>query len=295
MSAEAEKAERPGKDSRAAEYWGLIRGNRLALIGLGMLIFFALLAVFAPLIVPFDPDEFVASPFQRPSSTHLLGTNDVGQDIFSELLVGARVSLSIGLLAAVVSIVLGCLVGLIAGYFGGRIDAALMRMVDMVLVIPFLPLMILLAAYLGPSFWNLIMVIGLLTWAQPARIIRSQVLSLKTRGFVEAGRAIGTTVTRILRQHVLPGVIPLALSQFVLAASQSILIEASLSFLGLGDPVTKSWGTILFYAQARGAFLTDAWMWWVVPPGLLITLVVAGFAFSGLALEEIADPKLRRR
>lgn len=292
MSADASKT---GKDGRFAEYWGLLRANRLALIGLGLLIFFALIAIFAPLIVPFDPDAFVARPFQRPSSTHLLGTNDVGQDIFSELLVGARVSLSIGLLAAVVSIVLGCLVGLVAGYFGGRIDAALMRVVDMVLVIPFLPLMILLAAYLGPSFWNLILVIGLLTWAQPARIIRSQVLSLKTRGYVEAGKAIGTSVTRILRQHVLPGVIPLALSQFVLAASQSILIEASLSFLGLGDPVTKSWGTILFYAQARGAFLTDAWMWWVVPPGILITLVVAGFAFSGLALEEIADPKLRRR
>lgn len=294
MSADANEVNR-GKDSRVAEYWGLIRGNRLALIGLGLLIFFALLAIFAPVIVPFDPDAYVARPFLRPNSTHLLGTNDVGQDIFSELLVGARISLSIGLLAAVVSIVLGCLVGLIAGYFGGRIDAALMRLVDMVLVIPFLPLMILLAAYLGPSFWNLILVIGLLTWAQPARIIRSQVLSLKTRGYVEAGRAIGTKVNRILRQHVLPGVIPLALSQFVLAASQSILIEASLSFLGLGDPVTKSWGTILFYAQARGAFLTDAWMWWVVPPGILITLVVAGFAFSGLALEEIADPKLRRR
>lgn len=283
------------ENSKVAEYWDLLRGNRLALIGVGLLVFFGFLAIFAPLIVPFDPDALVARPFLSPSSTHLLGTNDVGQDIFSELLVGARVSLAIGLLAAMVSIVVGSVVGLIAGYFGGRIDSALMRLVDMVLVIPFLPLMILLAAYLGPSFWNLILVIGLLTWAQPARIIRSQVLSLKTRGFVEAGRAIGTPVSRILRKHVLPGVIPLALSQFVLAASQSILIEASLSFLGLGDPVTKSWGTILYYAQARGAFLTDAWLWWVVPPGLLITLVVAGFAFSGLALEEVADPKLRRR
>lgn len=284
-----------GRDSRAAEYLNLLRGNRLALIGLGLLAFFGLIAIFAPLIVPFDPDSLAGRPFERPSSTHLLGTNDVGQDIFSELLVGARISLSIGVLAAIVSIVLGCLVGLVAGYFGGRIDAALMRLVDMVLVIPFLPLMILLAAYLGPSFWNLILVIGLLIWAQPARIVRSQVLSLRTRGYVEAGRAIGTKVHRILRQHVLPGVIPLALSQFVLAASQSILIEASLSFLGLGDPVTKSWGSMLFYAQARGAFLTDAWIWWVVPPGLLITLVVAGFAFSGLAVEEISDPKLRSR
>ena len=282
-------------DSRVAEYWELLRANRIAVVGLGLLVFFALLAIIAPFIVPFDPDELVGAPFQRPSSVHLLGTNDVGQDIFSELLVGARVSLLIGLLAAMVSIGVGCVVGLVAGYFGGRIDSALMRLVDMVLVIPFLPLMILLAAYLGPSFWNLILVIGLLTWAQPARIIRSQVLSIKTRGFVEAGRAIGTPVAVILRQHVLPGVIPLALSQFVIAASQSILIEASLSFLGLGDPVTKSWGTILFYAQARGAFLTDAWLWWVVPPGLLITLVVAGFAFSGLALEEVADPKLRSR
>ena len=132
--------------SKAAEYWDLLRGNRLALIGVGLLVFFGFLAIFAPLIVPFDPDALVARPFLRPSSTHLLGTNDVGQDIFSELLVGARVSLAIGLLAALVSIVVGSVVGLIAGYFGGRIDSALMRLVDMVLVIPFLPLMILLAA-----------------------------------------------------------------------------------------------------------------------------------------------------
>jgi peptide/nickel transport system permease protein len=287
--------EPPATGERLSEYWDVLRSNRLAVFGLSLLPFFAVVAIFAPLIAPFDPDVRVAAPFQRPDSTHLLGTNDIGQDIFSEVLVGSRVSLSIGLLAALSSITVGCLVGLSAGYFGGKVDSVLMRFVDMVLVIPFLPLVILLAAYLGPSFWNLVFVIGLLTWAQPARIIRSLVLSLKTRGYVEAGRAVGTPVRRILRRHILPGVIPLTLSQFVLAASQTILIEASLSFLGLGDPTTKSWGSILFYAQARGAFLTDAWLWWIVPPGVLITLVVVGFAFAGLALEEMADPKLRRR
>jgi ABC-type dipeptide/oligopeptide/nickel transport system permease subunit len=230
----------------------------------------------------------------KPNSQFLLGTNDVGQDILSELLYGTRISLLIGVIAAFISILLGCLVGIISGYYGGNTDAFLMRLVDLVLVIPFLPLMILLAAFIGPSFWNIVLVISLISWASPARVIRSQVLTLKTKGYVEAAKSIGTNITFILGRHILPGVIPIALSQFVLAASHSILIEASLSFLGLGDPFTKSWGTILYYAQARGAFLTDAWIWWVLPPGLLITTLVIGFAFTGYSLEEILNPRLRK-
>ena len=251
-------------------------------------------AVLAPWIVPYDPGLTTGEPFESPSGRHWLGTNDVGQDLFSEMIVGARISLSIGFLASTVAISIGTLVGVVAGYFGSWVDAALMRVVDIVLVIPFLPLMILLAAYLGPSFWNLILVIGLLVWARPARVIRAQVLSLKSLDFVDAARALGAPPGRILRRHILPGVLSLSLAQFILAASSAILIEASLSFLGLGDPTAKSWGSILYYAQVRSAFLTGAWLWWVLPPGLLITAAVLGFAFTGFAAEEVLNPRLRR-
>ncbi|WP_282155974.1 ABC transporter permease [Cytobacillus gottheilii] len=276
------------------KYWQVLTSNSLGVFGLWLLIIFLLIALLAPIIAPFDPTERVGAPFSEPSSKFLLGTNDVGQDILSELLYGTRISLLIGVIAAFISILIGCLVGIISGYYGGKIDAFFMRLVDLVLVIPFLPLMILLAAFIGPSFWNIILVISLLSWASPARVVRSQVLTLKTKGYVEAAKSIGTNIRVILLRHILPGVIPIALSQFVLAASNSILTEASLSFLGLGDPFTKSWGTILYYAQARGAFLTDAWIWWVLPPGVLITTLVIGFAFTGYSLEEILNPRLRK-
>lgn len=275
-------------------YWRVLSSNNLGLFGVSLLILFLLIAILAPLLAPFDPTARVGAPFTKPNGQFLLGTNDVGQDILSELLYGTRVSLLIGVIAALISIILGCLAGIISGYYGGKVDSFLMRLVDLVLVIPFLPLMILLAAFIGPSFWNIIFVISLLSWASPARVIRSQVLTLKTKGYVEAAKSIGTSIKVILIRHIFPGVVPIALSQFVMAASNSILIEASLSFLGLGDPFTKSWGTILYYAQARGAFLTDAWIWWVLPPGVLITTLVIGFAFTGYSLEEILNPRLRK-
>ncbi|WP_059173202.1 ABC transporter permease [Bacillus sp. FJAT-27445] len=279
---------------RLKQYWRALTSNSLGLVGLALLAMFLVIAIFAPVISPYDPVDRAGAPFEKPSSDHLLGTNDVGQDILSELLYGTRVSLLIGIIAAFFSIVLGCIIGVIAGYFGGKTDALLMRLVDLVLVIPFLPLMILLAAFIGPSFWNIILVISLTSWASPARVIRSQVLTLKTKGYVEAARSIGTDIKVILTRHILPGVIPIALSQFVMAASNAILIEASLSFLGLGDPFTKSWGTVLYYAQARGAFLNDSWIWWILPPGLLITTLVIGFAFTGYSLEETLNPRLRK-
>ncbi|MDQ7841661.1 MAG: ABC transporter permease [bacterium] len=250
-------------------------------------------AVLAPLVSPYNPEETVADPFLVPTRAHLLGTNDIGQDILSELIYGARISLTIGFIAAALAIGIGTTVGIVAGFFGGWTDTVLMRTVDLVLVIPFLPLMILLAAYLGPSYWNIIIVIGVLVWARPARVIRSQVLQVKSLDYVEAARALGARPVRVMARHVLPAVLPLALAQFILAASNAILIEASLSFLGLGDPTAKSWGTVLYYAQVRNAFLSGAWIWWVLPPGLLITAATLGFAFTGFALEEQLNPRIR--
>lgn len=263
--------------------------------GLALLSVIAFSAILAPLVAPYDPRQSTGRPFEPPSVAHLLGTNDIGQDILSELIWGARVSLAIGVLAAVVGTLLGTLVGVLGGYFRGRLDALLMRTVDVVLVIPFLPLMILLAAYVGPNVGSLAVVIGVLVWARPARVVRSVVLSQSSRDYVLAARALGAESTRILRLHVLPSVLSIALAEFVQLASRSILLEASLAFLGLGDPVQKSWGSVLFYAQARGAFLSGAWVWWVLPPGFLITLSVLAFALLGFDLERVLNPRLRRR
>ena len=262
-----------------------------AAIGIFLIAGLALTAVFADQISPYDPAERVARPFQAPSAAHRLGTNDIGQDILSELIFGARVSLLIGVTAALVTMLIGTVVGLLAGYYI-RLGSILMRAVDVVLVLPFLPLLILLAAYLGRSMWNTVIIIGLLSWAGPARVIRSQVLSLAKQDYVLAARAVGATDRYIILRHILPLVLLLAVGQFVQATSSAILLEAALSFLGLGDPLQKSWGSVLYWAQVRGAFLTPAWRWWVMPPGLLIAASSLGFALIGFALEQKINPRL---
>jgi ABC-type dipeptide/oligopeptide/nickel transport system permease subunit len=269
--------------------------GKAGISGLTLLGLLVVVAVGAPLISPYDPLKPSGLPFQAPSSAHWLGTNDIGQDILSELIWGSRVSLAIGVLAAVIGTALGAMVGLIAGFFGGRADALLMRTVDVVLVLPFLPLMIVLAAYVGPGIATLALVIGVLVWARPARVVRSVVLSQRSRDYVIAARALGAGEWSILRRHLASGIAPIVIAEFVQLASRAILLEAALAFLGLGDPVRKSWGTVLYYAQARGAFLSGSWPWWVVPPGLLIVATVLAFALVGLDLERYFNPRLRGR
>lgn len=271
----------------------LLMNHKLGRIGLGIIIVFLLIALFAPYIAPYDPSARVGDPYQKPNRNHILGTNDIGNDIFSEVIYGTRISLLIGLLSAFVALFAGTIIGVISGYMGGKVDEFLMRVVDLALVIPMLPLMILLAAFIGPSFWNIIMVIGLLSWAVPARIIRSQVLTIKNKGYIEAVKVSGGKPIYIMIKHILPPSFSIIISQFIIMSSKSILMEASLSFLGLGDPLTKSWGIVLYYAQQKSAFLTDAWVWWILPPGILITLLVVSFAYLGNAFEEIVNPRLR--
>ncbi|MBA2442596.1 MAG: ABC transporter permease [Rubrobacter sp.] len=268
-------------------------GALLGRIGAVTLLLFLTAAVLAPLLAPYDPTLRTAEPFEAPSLAHPLGANDVGQDILSELIFASRLSLTVGFVTAGLATVLGVTVGLLSGYLRGAVDGVLMRGVDVVLSLPFLPLMIVLAAFLGQNTTNLILVIGFLIWARPARLIRSQVLSVRESGHVQAARAMGATHGYVMLRHILPRITPLTAAQFVRAANVSIMLEASLAFLGLGDPFQKSWGAILFYANARSAFLTDAWLWWVLPPGLCIAAVVVSFAFLGYAVEERIDPRLR--
>jgi peptide/nickel transport system permease protein len=264
-------------------------------IGLGILVVLALVAAAAPLLAPYDPAERAGRPFSAPSAAHLLGTNDVGHDLLSELVYGARVSLLVGVTAALVATVVGAAVGVTAGYARGRLDPVLMRGVDVVLALPALPLTIVVGVFAGPGIGTQILVIAAVMWAGVARELRAQVLSLRERDHIQALRAMGAGPWHVARRHLLPAVAPLVVPQFVLATKTAILLEASLAFLGLGDITAKSWGTMLSLAHARSAFLTDAWIWWVLPPGLAIALTVLAFALLGHAFEERARPALRAR
>ncbi len=255
-------------------------------VGSSILAALLLLAIFPNIFAPYDPAERVARPLLKPSAEYLLGTNDVGQDLFSELIAGTRASLFVGLTVSLVTVFFGTWVGMLSGLLGGWIDALLMRLTDLILVLPFLPLVILLSVYLGPSQQNVIFVLSIFFWAIPARLIRSRVLVIHSESYFEAARALGSNTFQLIIRHCWPGVKPLTLTQIVLVASASILAESSLSFLGLGDPSGKSWGTMLYFARASGAFLGDAWKWWVVPAGLMISLTVLSLALIGYSLEQ---------
>ena len=255
-------------------------------LGICILTLMLALALFPSSFAPYDATERVALPLQKPNHDNILGTNDIGQDLFSELIAGTRASLFTGLSVAFISILIGTSIGLVSGYLGGWADSLLMRLTDLILVLPFLPLVILIAVYLGPSQKNVIWVLSVFFWAGPARLIRSQVLSMRSETYVEAARALGANPFHIITSHLWSGVRPLALVQIVLVASASILAESSLSFLGLGDPSAKSWGTMLYFARASGAFLGNAWKWWVLPTGLMITLTVLSLGLISYGLEQ---------
>ena len=255
-------------------------------LGICILTLMLALALFPSSFAPYDATERVALPLQKPNHDNILGTNDIGQDLFSELIAGTRASLFTGLSVAFISILIGTSIGLVSGYLGGWADSLLMRFTDLILVLPFLPLVILIAVYLGPSQKNVIWVLSVFFWAGPARLIRSQVLSMRSETYVEAARALGANPFHIMASHLWSGVRPLALVQIVLVASASILAESSLSFLGLGDPSAKSWGTMLYFARASGAFLGNAWKWWVLPTGLMITLTVLSLGLISYGLEQ---------
>jgi peptide/nickel transport system permease protein len=222
-----------------------------------------------------------------------MGTTESGADVFSQILVGTRVSVLVGFAAAFISAVLGSTVGLASGYYGGWTDRFLDALENWFLVIPTLPLMIVLARLLDPSLTVLIAVIGLTSWAGTGRIVRAQVLTLRERAFVERARALGAGDTYIIRRHILPNTLPLIFANTVLIIAVAILSEAALSFLGLGDPTRISWGTMLENAFNSGAPSAGAW-WYVIPPGLAITLLVLAVSLIGFLFEEFINPRLQK-
>jgi len=268
---------------------------KMGLVGFILIVFFTFISLGATLLSPHDPYKFgtMEDVLRPPSKKYLLGTDDVARDVYSQILYGSRVSMIIGLVSAAISTVIGSSIGLISGYSGGRIDELMMRGVDIIMVIPGLPIMIVLAAILGPSIWNIMIVIGILGWTGTSRIVRSQVLSVKERPYVEAARCIGASTFSIIFFEVLPNVVPIIFAQTMMGISGAIYSEATLSFLGLGDPTHVSWGMMLHFAFTSGNMST-AW-WWVVPPGMAIALLVLGFTFFGSALNEALNPRYRER
>jgi peptide/nickel transport system permease protein len=267
-------------------------GKTLGRAGVVLLAIPLLAAVFAPLVARHSPTRPTGLPLRRPGLGHPLGTDDLGVDIFAQLVYGARISLAIGVGAAVLALAVGLLVALVAGWCRGWVEAVLMRLTDVTLAFPFLPLVLVLAAFFGRGLVTTAVVIAAVSWARPARVLWAQVLKLREYQHVQAARAMGASGTRTVRRHILGRLTPLASAQFVRVANTAIISEAALAFLGLGDPNQSSWGIMLSNASSNNALLTGAWKWWMLPAGLSLTLVVLGFAFAGYAFEERADPRL---
>ena len=272
----------------------------LAIAGIAIYAFFILVAIFAPQIATHNPteilftDEFQLAGDLRPGEgAFLMGTTTLGRDVFSQLVWGSRSALLIGLTAAFVVALIGSIVGVVAGYFGGWVDTALMRLADVAFGIPFLPFVIVLAAFLEPSIWNVVFAMALILWRDTGRVIRSQTLTLRNRAYVEAARISGSSDLKIILRHVVPNILPLSFLYGSIAIGWAILTEASISFLGFGDPNSISWGYMLQDAYASQALSKRAY-YWFVPPGLCIILIVSAGFFISRGYEKILFPKLDR-
>lgn len=276
------------------ETWAVVRANRQAMLGVAILAVFATIAVFGPLLA--GPIDRAAAnrPMLPPSPEHLFGTDRSGRDLFLTNLWATRISLLVGLIASVLCMSIGATMGIAAGYLGGRWDAWLMRITDFFYVLPTLVLALVLAAIVGPSMINVILVIAITAWPGTARVIRSQTLTIRERMFVERARASGAGSVRIMRRQVLPNVFGLVLANATLTIADAIFLETTLSFLGVGPKDTYSWGRILEESFGAGALSLGMWAWFV-PPGLAVVLVVLAFTLIGSAFDEILDPRLRRR
>ena len=287
------------------EQWKMLTDELSVKLSLFVVAAFVLIAIFAPFIATYPPlqrqyqgdDGILIAKWAEPSllggdSNYLLGTTAEGFDIFSQLIYGTRAALMVGLIAAVFTAGIGTLVGLVAGYYGGKVDDALMRIVDFLYGMPLLPTVIVLVAVLGPNLWNIILALIILQWRSTARVIRSQALSLRERPFVKAAEVAGASDWHIISRHLAPNVLPMTFLYGSFGIAWAILAEAGVSFIGLGDPNTVSWGTMLQASRAYSALQFGAW-WWFVPPGICIGLLVISGFLIGRGYEEITNPKLQ--
>ena len=268
----------------------------MTVAGAGLVVLLVVAALLAPVIAPYPPDVPSGPSYAPPSLDHPVGTNNLGQDMLSRLIWGARASLIVALGAATLALAIGVVVGVTAGLVGGAFEVLAMRVVDILLAVPRLPLLVLVAALAGAGLLTITVLIGLLFWPPMARIIRSRTLSLLGRGFVESARGFGAGLPYLIRRHLLPALGPLVAVEFVAVASNAVLLEASLAFLGLADPTAVSWGLDINRALAEpGIYFTSAWLWWVLPTGFAITTAIMGFTLLGVGLEPRLNPRWERR
>jgi|ThiBio_1000_plan_1041568.scaffolds.fasta_scaffold18649_2 peptide/nickel transport system permease protein len=267
------------------------RSNRLAIFGLIVLLTLAFAAIFAPLIAPFEPDAIDPyAALHGPSPNHWLGTDDLGRDVFSRLVFGARVSLLVGLFSSLIAVMAGSLIGAVAGYYGGLVDGAISRLIDIALALPILPLALVIGAFTTITPLSLTLILGSVFWMGVARLVRGEFLTLRTAQFTEAARSVGVPNWRIILIHLLPNALAPVIVSATLLVAYAILIESALSFLGFGiQPPTATWGNMLFNAQR---YIRDA-AWLSIFPGLLITLTVTSINFLGDGLREAIDPRLK--
>ncbi|MGW7054712.1 ABC transporter permease [Streptomyces sp. NPDC054887] len=277
-----------------ARFWRAYRTHRAGLLGLGALAVIALVALAAPLLVGGDVQSVTHAPgaaLEAPSGAFPLGTDQFGRSLLGLLVWGARISLTVGLMAAALSVAIGTLVGILAGHFGGWFATVTMRITDWFLVMPTLVLAIVLATVMSRSVWTVILAIGVTSWPTTARLVRAQTLAVESRPYIERATALGGGHGHIMSRHVLPNVMPLVLAQTTLGISNAILTEATLAFLGLGDPDVVSWGGMLQDAREAGAVSSGHW-WYLAPPGIAIAVVALAFTLCGRAVESVLNPKL---
>ncbi|MDQ3575011.1 MAG: ABC transporter permease [Actinomycetota bacterium] len=293
MSAATPGAAISAPDARLAR-----AGRRLPRIGwagVTLVGLISMLALAAPWLSPYRVAELAGRPLESPSSSHLVGTNAIGQDLASQLLSGARASLLVAAVAGGATVAFGAAVGMLAGWKGGRVDAVLMRVTDVVLTTPRLPLLIVAGAYAGRDLFTVAMIIAATFWPPVTRVVRAQVMSLRQRAHVTAAVGFGAGTAHVLRLHVLPGIGLILAAELVTAAARAVALESGLAFLGLGDPTRASWGAIMREALGfSGLFYTSAWTWWLVPPVVAVSCLLLGITFLGLALEQRLNPRLVR-
>ena len=271
---------------------GKMRKKGLAMFGLFFLCILILAAVFAPHITIHERDHIdMVRVLQPPSRSNWLGTDELGRDVYTRLIYGARVSISVGLVSTSIAVLIGVFLGAISGYFGGAVDALVMRTVDVFMCFPFYLIAIVMASILGPSLFNLMLIAGILNWPKIARIVRAEVLSLKHREFIEASRALGLSSGNIILKHIIPNTLAPVIVYATLGIAQGILMEAGMSYLGLGvkQPV-PSWGNMLASAQDFGILVSSSWLW--IPPGVMVFLSVLSINFLGDGLRDALDPKI---
>ena len=276
------------------DIWRLVRLNRKVAFGLGILSVFVLIAILGPIFLRQDPNSFSSDILSPPSASHWLGTTQTGQDVFLQLVVGARTSLVLGFVTGLVATIISVIVGLSGGYFGGWIDEFLSLVTNVFLVLPALPLAIVLASFLpykGPLTVGFVTVIT--GWSWGARVLRSQTLTMRNREFVEAAKASGESSPRIIFFEIFPNLIAIVAAELLGTIIYAILAETGLEYLGLGDVTTTSWGTMFYWAGNNDALLLGAW-WWFLPAGLCIAVLGAGLAFINFGIDEIANPRLRK-